>query len=224
MSTQNAKSGFLPSRASKILTAVLIAQAALIHGTARNENVPAARPLAQFPSKLGDWQILQEGYVDRETQAILKADDTLTRIYGNRKLNGALNLFIAFFKTQRTGQAPHSPKNCLPGSGWETSSTGVIGIEVPGEAAPITVNRYVVSKGDQRSVVLYWYQTQNRVVASEYKAKLYLVTDAIRYNRTDTALVRVVSPVYRGGDEAATRLATEFVKASFAELKKQLPS
>jgi EpsI family protein len=221
---ENTKPDFLGSRTSRILTIVLLAQAAVIYGTSRNENTPQVRPLSQFPRTLGTWQTIKEGYVDQETQAVLKADDTLTRLYADRDARSALNLFIAFFKTQRTGQAPHSPKNCLPGAGWEESSVGTVAIDVPGEPAPIRVNRYVVSKGDERSVVLYWYQTQNRVVASEYMAKVYLVTDAIRYNRTDTALVRVVCPVFRGDEEGATRRALDFVKASFGEIKKQLPA
>ena len=221
---ENISPGFLGSRTSRILTLVLVAQAAVIYGTSRSENTPQVRALSQFPRTLGNWQMIKEGYVDQETQAVLKADDTLTRLYGDRDARTALNLFIAFFKTQRTGRAPHSPKNCLPGAGWEESSVGTVDIDVPGEAAPVRVNRYVVSKGDERSVVLYWYQTQNRVVASEYMAKVYLVTDAIRYNRTDTALVRVVSPVFRGDEDGATRRALDFVKASFGELKKQLPS
>jgi EpsI family protein len=220
----NGKPGFLASRTARVLTVVLLAQAAVIYGTSRSENTPQVRPLSQFPRVLGGWQVIREGYVDQETQAVLKADDTLTRVYADRNAKAALNLFIAFFKTQRTGQAPHSPKNCLPGAGWEESSVGVLDIDVPGEAEPIRVNRYVVSKGEEKSVVLYWYQTQNRVVASEYMAKIYLVTDAIRYNRTDTALVRVVCPVARGDEESATRRAVDFVKAAFGELKKQLPA
>jgi EpsI family protein len=81
----------------------------------------------------------------------------------------------------------------------------------------------VVAKGEDQSVVLYWYQSRNRTIASEYRAKLYLVADAIRYNRTDTALVRVVVPVNRDETAPATDTATAFVQAFFTPLRQYLP-
>lgn len=213
--------GVLATRASRILAAFLILQATLFYASSRSENIPSVAPLSQFPIDLGPWRAVREGYVDEATQAVLRADDTLSRVYG--KQDQAVSLFVAFFKTQRTGQQPHSPKNCLPGAGWESSFVGTIDIHAGG-AEPIRVNRYVVAKGDQRSVVLYWYQTQNRVIASEYMAKVYLVTDAIRYNRSDTALVRVVVPVRGGDEEKATAAGVDFIQSSFGSLRKQLPA
>ena len=151
------------------------------------------------------------------------ADDTLTRTYGNPKFQMAPSLFVAFFKTQRTGKAPHSPKNCLPGSGWEREREDYLDVTIPGMAEPIQVNRYIVSKGEQKSLVLYWYQTQNRVVANEYKAKILTVRDAIRYNRTDVAIVRVIVPVL-GNEAAAQQEAVEFVQSFFVPLRTYLPS
>lgn len=215
-------SGFFTTRSSRVLGAFLLVQATLFHATSRSENVPAAPPLRTFPFEVGGWRVTREGYVDAETQAVLRADDTLSRAYGKADRDRGASLFVAYFKTQRTGQAPHSPKNCLPGSGWEPTSIGTIAIEAGGET--ITVNRYVIAKGDVRSVVLYWYQTQNRVIASEYMAKVHLVTDAIRYNRTDTALVRVVVPVRGSDEDMATAAAIDFVKSAYPALKKQLPA
>jgi EpsI family protein len=209
---------------ARILTVVLVIQAALFYATSRGENVPSMQPLHDFQHELSGWTMVQEGYVDDETQAVLKADDTLTRTYGSPKYPLTSNLFVAFFKTQRTGKAPHSPKNCLPGSGWEREREDYLDVTIPGMAEPIQVNRYIVSKGAQKSLVLYWYQTQKRVIASEYKAKLLTVEDAIRYNRTDTALVRVVVPVSGSNDAEAQQEAVEFVQAFFIPLRKYLPS
>src|SRR5262249_9163543 len=156
---------------------------------------------------------VKEGYVDAETQTVLKADDTLTRWYGNSRFPGQASLFVAYFKTQRTGKTPHSPKNCLPGSGWERLRDDVVTITIPGLAEPIQVNRYVVAKGEERSLVLYWYQSRTRVIASEYKAKFWTMADAIRYNRTDTSLVRVVVPVSGAGEAAAEQVAVEFAQS-----------
>src|SRR5438552_6999926 len=208
----------------RILSLALVAQAALFYGTSRGENEPTIRPLKDFTQQAGGWFITREGYVDAETQSVLKADDTLAREYGSLKYRTAASLFVAFFKTQRTGKAPHSPKNCLPGSGWEPARVDFLTVNVSGMSEPIEVNQYVIAKGDNKSLVLYWYQSQNRVVASEYKAKMWTVADAIRYNRTDTALVRVIVPI-AGNDEAGAQLAAvDFVESFFMPLRKYLPS
>jgi EpsI family protein len=216
--------GPLQNRYARILTAVFILQAALFYGTSRGENAPSMRPLRDFPREFPGWTMAQEGYVDEETQAVLKADDTLTRTYASPKFQLRPNLFVAFFKTQRTGAAPHSPKNCLPGAGWDRLQEDYLDVSIPGMAEPIQVNRYIVAKGEARSLVLYWYQSPNRVVASEYRAKMFTVADAIRYNRTDTALVRVVIPVIGSDDNAAQQEAVDFVQSFFAPLRKYLPS
>ena len=224
MPEDKATQNLLQNKYARILSAVLLLQAALFYATSRGENVPSPRPLKDFPKEVSDWRTIKEGYVDDETQAVLRADDTLTRTYASPKFQMPPNLFVAFFKTQRTGKAPHSPKNCLPGSGWEPSREDYLKVAVPGLAQPIEVNRYVVARGEERSVVLYWYQSQNRVVASEYKAKIWTVADAIRYNRTDTALVRVVVPVSGNDEAAAERVAVEFVQAFFGALRQYLPA
>ena len=139
---------------------------------------------------VGPWQLQEEGVIDQDTRDVLKADDLLNRVYADPSSNQAANLFIAAFRSQRNGKAPHSPKNCLPGNGWTPLNEREIRIDV-GAAAPIPVNEYVVQHGEARSVVLYWYQSRDRAVANEYKAKFWVIADAIRYNRTDTALIRV---------------------------------
>src|ERR1700693_3304151 len=216
--------GLMQNKYARILTLALVIQAGLFYATSRAENVPSMRPLHDFPRELSGWSMAQEGYVDDETQAILQADDTLTRTYHSPKFQLVSNLFVAFFKTQRTGKAPHSPKNCLPGTGWEREREDYLDVTIPGMTEPIQVNRFIVSKGEEKSLVLYWYQTENRVVANEYRAKLMTVEDAIRYNRTDTALVRVVVPVIAGDDAAAQQEAVEFVQSFFVPLRKYLPS
>jgi EpsI family protein len=161
--------------------------------------------------------------IDKDVQDILKADDTLNRIYVNPANRVEADLFIAFFKTQRTGQSPHSPKNCLPGSGWEPTKTGLVSIPVPGLAEPILANRYVVSHGDEKAVVIYWYQSHQRIIASEYAAKFWLVADSIRYHRSDTALVKLVLPIPNNDADAATAIGINLVQAVFPDLQKQLP-
>jgi EpsI family protein len=214
---------FLNNTAVRVVTLALLLHAIVLYALARQEMPLNLQPLSTFPVAMHSWAIVQEGYVDEETREVLKADDLLTRMYARAGDPVPINLFIAMFKTQRTGKSPHSPKNCLPGSGWIQSSSGTLSVDIPGRE-PIVVNRYVVSKGDARSVVLYWYQSHNRIVASEYSAKVYTVVDSMRYNRTDTALVRIVAPVVGTDDDGATKLASGFVKDFFPAIQAALPN
>jgi len=202
-------------------TLLIVLQGALIYSAVRPEAIPVGRSLSMLPGTLGSWKLLQEGVIDQETRDILKADDLLNRFYSSG--NQGANLFVAAFRSQRNGKAPHSPKNCLPGSGWTPLNSGTVAIDV-GRAMPIVVNRYVVAHGDDRSLVLYWYQSRDRAIASEYTAKFWVVVDAMRLNRTDTALVRVVVPIVNRDEDAAAKSATDFVKAFYGTLREYLPS
>ena len=215
---------FLNSAHARILTAVLLLQALLFYTLSHGEVIPPLRPLAELPAQLNGWTLAQEGVIEKEVLDVLNADDTLNRIYAQEATGRAANLFVAYFKTQRTGQTPHSPKNCLPGSGWVPSESSVVAIPITGEAEPIRVNRYIVARGTQKSVVLYWYQTRSRVIASEYAAKIQLVLDSIRYRRSDTALVRVVVPFEGDAEQQASETAIGFVQSFFGPLRAHLPS
>ena len=221
---QTSDQGFLKSRQAKILSAILISQALLFYGMSRAEANPESRPLSGLSEQLGSWRMSKQGVIDEETREVLKADELLNRGYVNMALRVEANLFVAYFKTQRTGQTPHSPKNCLPGNGWTQTLSDTINVTVPGRSEPIEVNRYLVSKGENKSIVVYWYQSRDRVVASEYRARFYTAADAIRFNRTDTALVRVVVPVVDGDDKRATDAAVDFVKDFFVPLRQHFPA
>ena len=212
---------FLNSTAARVVTALLILQTAFLYSAVRPEFLPPSRPLEGMPATLGGWQLAQTGVIEQEVLDVLKADDILNRVY-TRSGQDAAGLFVAAFRSQRTGKAPHSPKNCLPGSGWVPLSSGEIAIDV-GREAPISVNRYVVASGSQRSLVLYWYQSRDRVVANEYKAKFWVMADAIRLNRTDTALVRVIVPVVDRDEAKAEATASDFVRSFYSTLLTYLP-
>jgi EpsI family protein len=215
---------YLERHAAKALTIVLLAQAALFYGFTQSEHIPAAKPLGNFSFGSSPWLPVRDEPLDKETLDVLKADDTLSRVYQNRQTGQVVQLFVAYFATQRTGKTPHSPKNCLPGSGWVPTQSGTMHVTIPGEAQPITINRYLVSREESQDLVLYWYQSHNRVVASEYRAKLFTIFDSMRYRRSDTSLVRVVDPVTDGDAESATDAAVSFIKALFVPLKNYLPS
>jgi EpsI family protein len=217
---------FLKSKAALAVTLALLAQAALLYSAQKPAVVPDTAPLASLPLNLGNWQYIQDYAIDDETRDVLKADDLLLRGYGDPAIRRAGTVFVAAFRSQRNGKAPHSPKNCLPGSGWTQLSSDMYPINV-GNAEPIVVNRYIVQHGDERSLVMYWYQSRQRVIASEYTAKFWVMADAIRLNRTDTALVRVVMPILEtdhADPAAATSAAVGFVQAFFQTLRHLLPT
>src|SRR5207237_447546 len=135
-----------------------------------------------------------------------------------------------FYQTQRQGSTIHSPMNCLPGAGWNPVDRSHLTIGVAPEpfapARSIAINRIVIEKGMDRQMVLYWYQAHGRVVANEYWGKIYTVLDAMRMNRTDGSLVRVIAPITGSGsddEQAAQRLAVEFVQSVFPLLSRHLP-
>lgn len=212
---------FLKSVPARVATILLLAQGALLYSSVRDEVIPESRPLSGVPHQLGAWSFVSEGVVDPDTMAVLQADDVLNRMYGQEGIKA--NLFVAGFRSQRTGKAPHSPKNCLPGSGWLPLDDREITVDV-GRDAPISVNRYVIAYGEQRQLVYYWYQSRDRAVAGEFKAKFWVVADAIRYNRTDTALVRVIVPIQERDEARADRFAADFVRSFYSTLLEHLPA
>jgi EpsI family protein len=167
--------------------------------------------------------MIQQGVMEQEIKDVLRADDYVTRDYAASPTQSA-NLFVAFFKTQRSGQTPHSPKNCLPGAGWVWTVSDTIPVTVPGRESPIEINRYVISKGEDKALVLYWYQSRDRVVAKEYQAAAYVAWDALRYNRTDTSIVKVTLRIVNNQEDAATQTGIDFIKSFYATLRQYFPA
>jgi EpsI family protein len=210
----------LRGKAAMAVTVLLLIEIAFTYAVPRSEFIPHPPPLSLFPSEVGSWHGVRDVPLETEVQELLKADDTLTRYYSGP--DSDLSFFVAFFKSQRAGVAPHSPKVCLPGAGWEPDHAGTIQVSVPGEKEPIPVNRYVVTRGEDRSLVLYWYQGSHRAVANEYLAKIYVVADAIRYRRSDVALVRIIIPMGSADMEQYQKKAVGFIQQSYPSLMKLL--
>jgi EpsI family protein len=164
---------------------------------------------------------LNEDPIAADIAGELRADQLLSRTYASASRSVA-SLFVAWFQSQRAGTSqPHSPKVCLPASGWTPAVTGEITLDTA--AGAITVNRYVVVNRGERNVVLYWYQGPHRVTAGEWEAKLWLMADALRDRRTDTALVRVVAPSIQGDDPGSHRCRHAFAQSLYPLLREILP-
>jgi len=209
-----------------IAICALMAVATLFIANARKAEVPVERAVfATFPMEIAGWRAVNDPPLEPEVLKVLGADDYLSRVY-YRPDNAAVGLFIGFYASQRQGDTIHSPLNCLPGAGWEPISQGRLVIPaVAGSDRDIEVNRYVIQKGLDRQMVLYWYQSHGRVVASEYTSRLMLIGDAMRLNRTDGSMVRVIAPIPHEADgSAAEKLAVTFVHQLFPLLGAYIPS
>ena len=195
-----------------------------LYGTrlAGRETPPERRALALLPRTLDGWTAPIDTPLAKESVAVLGVDDYVSRTYVNATTGQPVSLYIGYYGSQRQGDTIHSPQNCLPGAGWQPVDGGVRSIDASGRA--LTVNRYIIEKGIDRQVVLYWYQGRGRVVANEYANKFWLMVDAARLHRTNGALVRVMSPVPRSvGTGAAEGAALDFTRTVFPHLAAHLP-
>ncbi|MGD0921446.1 MAG: exosortase C-terminal domain/associated protein EpsI [Terriglobia bacterium] len=202
---------------------VLLAGAGLfLHSRSQPELLPPHNPLASFPSRVGDWQG-RDLALSPSIREVLGEGEFLVRIYERRPDEPYIDLFLAFFPSQRMGSTMHSPQNCLPGSGWMPAESSRMELTRPG-GGNIKVNRYVVTRGLDHMLVLYWYQAHGRVVASEYWGKFYLVADAIRMNRSDGALIRVTTPIAQNETLAsAEKRGVTFVQEALPLLDSYIP-
>jgi EpsI family protein len=208
-----------------VLSLALLATATLIARASKPEITPIRETLSELPLRIGDWTGQPSQALESKVLAVLGVDDYVNRTYFNPDLFPA-HLYIGYYQSQREGDTMHSPLNCLPGAGWNPIKRSHINISIENQSV-IEINRIVIIKGIEKQVVLYWYQSHGRVVASEYWGKIYTVLDAVRTNRTDAALIRIVCPV-AGSDSdteaAVEQRAVEFVKALFPLLERFLPA
>lgn len=177
------------------VVAALLGSTGMLVGARNNsEIIPPHAPLASFPGTVGSWTSDANIPLSKDVLDVLGAGDFLLRDYQDLQSRAHMTLFIAYFPSQRTGDTIHSPQNCLPGAGWSPVRADRITITAAGHA-PFLANRYLVAKGEERRLVLYWYWAHDRGVASEYAAKFFLVADSIRMHRTDGSLVRIITKV-----------------------------
>ncbi len=181
-----------------IVCLLLLLTSVAIHTTLNARPAPALerKQLATFPLYLNGW-IGQERTVTDEVLKSLKVTEYLKADYKGDVGKLPVNLWVAYYDSQRDGAGIHSPRTCIPGGGWEM--TGLAEYEVPGvvhsSGSPLKVNRVLVRKGDIGQLVYYWFEQRGRNITNEYAAKWYILLDAINDNRTDGALVRVIVPV-----------------------------
>ena len=189
----------------------------LSHG----EAVPIRKSLKDFPLEIGNWKGKEEG-LDSKVKAILGVEDSMMRVYRNDK-GYPIWFYVGYYESQSKGNIIHSPKHCYPGSGWHPTQNRIEEITISSlSKEKIRVNLFLIRKGVEKQLVLYWYQERGRINTSEYMAKFYMIVDAITRNRTDGALVRISAPVINSVDETLKQ-EKEFIRLAFPFLKDFLP-
>jgi EpsI family protein len=205
-----------------LLFAVLLLGGGIINAWERaGEAKVSRRPLKEFPQQMGTWrQWGDDQRFDAETERVLRADDYVARDF---VANGQIaKLYIGYYATQRNGASYHSPLNCLPGAGWVMSDAARIVIK-PAAAPAFEANRYTIQNGNERALMIYWYQGRGSAVASEYWAKIYTVIDSVRRRRSDGALVRVMVPQGNSAPEAE-KVALDVATQTANELPAFVPN
>ncbi len=197
---------------------ILLLQAGALRVLSISERNLPLPDLAGLPVQLSSWEQRGTQFLDEGTKEYLRPDEYIIRDYVNPDSGVLVNLFVAYFKSSQGSHGPHSPSVCLPGSGWLVRSSATGTMRVAGWDENVPVNEYAMEKSGNRILVVYWYQNNRAVWADEFRAKLRLLPDLVRYRRSDVSLVRIISPAPEGGADFGNIL--QFAKVLFPVLAK----
>lgn len=190
----------------------------------RQQSMPLRAALDTALPVTIDGQVGQDLAISREEQEIAGMSDYVVRVYGDEKeaSGDAFSVYVGYYENQTQGRTIHSPRNCLPGAGWEALTSSEESVNTPTGIIP--VNFYVLQNGSERAVALYWYQGRGRVVANEYRVKWNLLLDRMVRRRSDEALVRILVPVVEGEtDQLAFQKASRLVGTLMPAVSEALP-
>jgi exosortase D (VPLPA-CTERM-specific) len=189
----------------------------------RAEAALLRRHFSEFPLAAGEWQgrrqALEKAYLD-----VLQLDDYLLADFTSAPAHAFVNLYVAYYDSQRKGQSAHSPRSCIPGGGWRISSITPRALTVATGAMPIMANRVVIERDTDRQVLYYWFSQRGRSITNEYAVKWYIFMDAVVRNRTDGAMIRISAPQLPGQTEAdVDRALATFAKQMVPRLTPYIP-
>lgn len=187
----------------------------------RAQDIPNNIPLATFPMDMSGWHG-EDAPFDSALINALKPTDYISADYQKLGETASISLYIAYYARQAVGISIHSPANCIPGSGWKITSNEVIGVPTGSQSIP--VSRMFIEKDGGRLLVYYWFSQRGRIINNQYQAKFYLFVDSIIKNRTDGALVRLITPIESGETiESADKRMQRFLLAAYSQIKKHVP-
>jgi EpsI family protein len=192
-------------------------------GVRQQRSMPLAAPLEEHVPMVLDGMQGEDVVVSEAEQRVAGMSEYVLRVYTPPSGNDAeaLSLYVGYYDQQTQGKTIHSPKNCLPGGGWEPLTSTRERMDVAGRQ--VTLNRYLIGNGSARAVVLYWYQGRGRVEANEYLVKWNLLRDQALHGRSDEALVRVIVPVSGDDEEVAYQRAVDVAREMIPRVERALP-
>lgn len=179
--------------------------------------------LEALPMKLGEWQADENLIISEDTREVLKSTQDLWRSYSDSN-NQEIGLFVAYFKDQKYGEQIHSPKHCLPGSGWKIVDRETYEVQLDNSpTSRLKINKLIISKKYFNEIMLYWFWTRSGVITSEYDLKFSLAKNALLRNPTDAAFIRIDLPLPKGDQSQALQVGSKFISDLFPEIKYVLP-
>ncbi|OGR12267.1 MAG: EpsI family protein [Desulfobacterales bacterium RIFOXYA12_FULL_46_15] len=204
-----------------ITVAILLITGALTFFAGQTERISPNTPFSEFPLEIEEWKGFP-GKLDDKVYNILGVEDYILADY--RKPSGeAVNLYVGFYQSQKEGDIIHSPKNCMPGAGWNIMETGSETIPLDINGKSMKVIKLTLRKGPEKQIALYWFQSRGRIISSEYMEKVWLVIDSITRHRTDGSFVRLITPVKK--DEITSiNLLKEFAQKAYPYLNEHIPN
>jgi len=204
-----------------VAVVLLSATLALSQGVEFREKIPMSRSFSEFPLQVGDWtgkrDVLELKFIEE-----LDFKDYIIVDYRDEKTGKMVNFYTAYYDSQRKGESIHSPETCLPGGGWEFKNAGKTTVTLSPEK--MTINRAFILQGAAKQLTYYWFPLRNRIATNLWEVKAYNFWDALTRQRTDGALVRLVTPVYKDEEVAdADKRLTAFTREIVPVLKEFLP-
>lgn len=204
-----------------IIIVFLVMTAILTSVFSRSERILPNKSFDLFPVEIGEWKGVKEN-LDQKVYNILGVEEYILGNYRNQRGN-RINLYVGFYQSQKEGDLIHSPKNCMPGAGWNIIKTDQEPIVFHKGQKPRNVIRLLLQKGGEKQIVLYWFHSRGRIIGSEYMQKIWLVIDSMTKQRTDGAFVRLISPIITS-EETTAKILTEFAREIKPILDEYIPS
>lgn len=217
----NDKENQLSPKHTAIIVILLISAAGLTTLFSHSERIKPNRPFSQFPLEIGLWRGVTS-QMDEKVYNILGVEDYIMANF-SKSPDQAVNLYVGFYQSQSKGDLIHSPKNCMPGAGWNIVQSSTIPIDLPKSGKTIKIARLLLNKDGQKQVVYYWFQSRGRIINSEYMQKIWLVLDSITKKRTDGSFVRLIAPVLKNETETEL-LLTQFADEVYPVLNQFIPN
>ncbi len=202
-----------------VIVYILFAATGIVITLHRDAPIPTSQPLNQFPVQVASWNMSKRGEFSDAILSVLKPTDYLSRQYVTPD-GKIVNLYIGYHGGGKSGGEIHSPKHCLPGSGWYEVATSRGSLDISGGV--INLVRAVYQKGDSKELFLYWFQVRNRSISDEYSLKIAQIMNSALHKRRDAAFIRISVPIVTDNDQARA-LGEQFIRDFEPLIRNYLP-